>query len=267
MKETFDCTVLFKKLAAISGRLEKVSKTGKNKSQNYAFATVDDIFDAVRPELANEHIFLFQSMAGMEEKDILTANGKHQTRTSIHFVFTFVCGDTGATWDLDWYAVSNDSEDKGASKAAVYARKYLFRNIFNISTGDVSDDQDADAGTDTSDKHATGQQRQESGDDDTYTVTNVGGLTIRRTKKGEPMYLFPGHPDSGFDTAFAFSRDVLREAGYNVNDWVLGDDQIQLRIELDPPAIVTMSKRTSNAGKQTLYVTHIEQQTQDRPAG
>lgn len=125
--------VLYAKMARVMGRLKRLPKSGFNQHFKYAYATESDIADAVREAMSAENVALFVEIAERVK------NGKF---TELKLLFTFACGDTGATMTQVWYGEAEDGQDKGVNKAATNAEKYFLMKTFLVSTGNPKDDPD-----------------------------------------------------------------------------------------------------------------------------
>ncbi len=133
---------LYSKMAAIMGEITRVPKTGRNRQQNYDFATDSDIADLIRGKLAAHNIAFFAAMKDVEQTEIKSAKGSTGYHTIAHLEFTFVCGDTGDKMSCTWRGEADDWGDKGVSKAATLGEKYFLLKTFVMSTGDPQDDPD-----------------------------------------------------------------------------------------------------------------------------
>ncbi len=128
--------------ASIYGKVVKVMaalkngipKSGEHKHHKYKYSTPDDVLDAVRPAMANVGLALFVEHTSIEQKG---------QRTTVRFNFTLACADTGAIMVFPWYAIADDPQDKGISKANTFALKTFLLKTFLISSGDLSDDPDS----------------------------------------------------------------------------------------------------------------------------
>lgn len=125
---------LFKKLATVMGKIDRIPKNGHNAHFNYDFATADDVMDVLRPLLAEQGVALLISADEPRREG---------TKTLLPVTFTLVDADTGQREEMTWTGEADDRQDKGINKAATAALKYFFLKVFMISTGDPSDDADA----------------------------------------------------------------------------------------------------------------------------
>ena len=129
-----DKTGLFTKMVKVMASMERVPKRGHNDHFHYDFVTEGDVLDAVRKALVAEGIALFVSFNEMERRDNKIAVGK--------LTLTFCDAETGQTYEVQWIGEGQDTQDKGAAKAATSAVKYALLKTFLISTGDAADDPD-----------------------------------------------------------------------------------------------------------------------------
>lgn len=132
---------LFKHMAEVLAEVERVKKNGFNKFFNYRYATESDLVDVLRPALAKHHIAVFFTVLDIQTIDMKGAKNGDIAR--IHVRATFACGETGETYDVDWYGDGQDPSDKALNKAYTAAVKYLLLKTFLVSTGD---DPDAEGG-------------------------------------------------------------------------------------------------------------------------
>jgi len=121
-------------MVKVMASMERVPKRGHNSHFNYDFVTEGDVLDAVRKALVAEGIALFVSFNEMERRDNKIAVGK--------LTLTFCDAETGQTHEVQWIGEGQDTQDKGAAKAATSAVKYALLKTFLISTGDAADDPD-----------------------------------------------------------------------------------------------------------------------------
>jgi len=138
MEQTGTGAGLYAKMARVMASMSRIPKRGRNTHFNYDFVTDGDVLDAVRAALVAEGIAFFVSFneATHREKGITT--GK--------FTLTFADAETGQTHDVQWVGEGQDTQDKGAAKAATSAVKYALLKTFLISTGDAADDPDSGNG-------------------------------------------------------------------------------------------------------------------------
>ena len=146
---------LFAKMVRVMDSMKRIPKRGHNSHFNYDFVTDGDVLDAVRAAMVEQGIALFVSFSEAERRDGKITVGK--------FTLTFADSETGQTHDVQWIGEGQDTQDKGAAKAATSAVKYALLKTFMISTGDAADDPDS-GGITTSTAHPAGKRPQQPPD-------------------------------------------------------------------------------------------------------
>jgi hypothetical protein len=122
------------KLAKVLGEVSRIPKSGRNKFQNYDYATESDALDAIRPLLSKHNIAVFFDCLSVEELD--------NNRTRVQIQVEMVCGDSGESRSSICFGEARDADnkgktqDKGLYKAMTGAMKYWMFKTFMISTGD-----------------------------------------------------------------------------------------------------------------------------------
>ena len=168
---------LFTKMVRVMASMERVPKRGHNDHFHYDFVTEGDVLDAVRKALVAEGIALFVSFNEMERRDSKITVGK--------LTLTFCDSETGQTYEVQWIGEGQDTQDKGAAKAATSAVKYALLKTFLISTGDAADDPDTSTvGNGSTSKPAQRQAKpaphaQPSGEMPFLDVSEVGVFDTR----------------------------------------------------------------------------------------
>ena len=141
-------TGLYAKMVRVMAQMGRIPKRGHNTHFRYDFVTDGDVLDAVGAALVAEELALFVSFDSAERHDKGVTVGS--------FTLTFVDAETGQQHAVNWIGEGQDTQDKGAAKAATSAVKYALLKTFLISTGDAADDPDADL-------HANGHKPQATG--------------------------------------------------------------------------------------------------------
>lgn len=205
---------LFAKMARIMGELKRLPKTGYNQHFKYAFVTDGDVSDTIRELMAKENIAFFAETVAVEP-----VNGK---KSRAQYVFTFACGDTGATRSCSWFGEADDAQDKGLSKAATSAAKYFLLKTFMISTGDERDDPDAGEQASKSAAKSTQQKA---------PATNGNGAKAFPTKEAADSFVAHWNATDGLRTdelklilgvkLFSEYTGTLAQANAVVNERIL----------------------------------------------
>ncbi len=123
---------LFTKLATVMGAVARVPKNGHNTFHGYRYVTEADLVEAVREHLAAQNVCLFVSADSSKQIDA----PKGGPVTQVQMTITFACGDTGATFTVNWIGAGQDTGDKGVYKAFTGGLKYALLKCFLVSTGD-----------------------------------------------------------------------------------------------------------------------------------
>lgn len=124
------------KLAAISGAMTRVPKTGRH-PQGWHFATEADISDAIRPHLAKHGIAIIPNL---KEHTATPVGDQSRGGTRHTVVVEYTITDGTSERVVSWSGEADDWSDKGLNKAMTACRKYFLINLFMIATGDEEAD-------------------------------------------------------------------------------------------------------------------------------
>lgn len=132
------------KLAEVMGEVGKIAKAGWNKAQNYAFVSESDVSGAIRPLLAERHLWLWSDTVSREHRELFTASsGSVWWLASVNVAYQFIDGETGEISPLQHYPGDGaDTGDKALPKAQSMSLKYYLLKTFMLSTG--ADDAESD---------------------------------------------------------------------------------------------------------------------------
>jgi len=113
-------------IAAVTGAVGYVQKTGRNTHHRYTYASDEDLARAIGPELAAH------GLAIMPHRIDTTRDGDR-----VRLVMTWRIAHSSGQWmTIETVGEGCDKQDKAAYKAMTGARKYLLRLVFCIATGD-----------------------------------------------------------------------------------------------------------------------------------
>ena len=125
------------KLARIANAVGRIEKKGFNAFHKYQFVRETDLVDAMRPLLAEQGIWLQQTVSSHDKTGDLTI---------ITVDFTWIDGTSGQMLGpVTFMGYGADTGDKGAAKALTAALKSFLLKTFMLGTGD---DPEADENTD-----------------------------------------------------------------------------------------------------------------------
>ena len=145
--------MLYKKMAAVMNDLNRIPKNGRNKEQNYDYATSEDIKQAIRAAMAKNNLALLFELAEFTIEEVVSRSGTKGKKIVGKLDFTLACGDTGETVNRSIWAEAIDWQDKAFNKLYTTGEKYFLITTFLVSTGD---EDDADSGPVV---HETGNQQ------------------------------------------------------------------------------------------------------------
>lgn len=134
-------SVLFAKLAKITGEISRVPKRGRNEFHKYDYVTEADLLDAVRSKLAEAGIAYFFSVVEATVRP--TDNAKAGPITEVRVAVTFADSETGDSMTVFGVGAGQDAGDKGVYKAITGAQKYVLMKTFLVPTGDDPEQEDA----------------------------------------------------------------------------------------------------------------------------
>lgn len=130
---------LYAKMAEILGEVGAIEKLGRARIEKggqfqyeYEFVRQDDLFEAIRPKLAERGIAVFYS------DEIL---GRDGNLTTVRVRLTLVDAETGERETMTGDAEGTDYGDKAASKAKTTAVRYLLLKTFLVAS-DVEPEDD-----------------------------------------------------------------------------------------------------------------------------
>lgn len=109
------------------GAAQKVNKSGYNAHQKYKYVMESDLLEALRSELINQGVFIFQSVEDIQREGELT---------TVKVKYTFVDSESGESFEVWGAGQGADKQDKGVGKAQTNAQKYVYLKNFLIETGD-----------------------------------------------------------------------------------------------------------------------------------
>ncbi len=124
---------IYKKLHAVQLEVGRMSKTGRNTSQNYDYLTESDISETFKNLFEKHRIFFTYSSSIAETRPSPT--GK-QLVTDVIINYQFIDLDSDEKHEGFAAGQGSDSTDKGVYKAITGAVKYIFMKTFLIPTGD-----------------------------------------------------------------------------------------------------------------------------------
>ncbi len=136
--------------AAISGVASALAEQGirKEKKQgsqvNYAFRGIDDIYNALAPELVKNKLLILPRYTERTSVERTSKNGGALFYITVRGDFDFVSTEDGSIHTVTTYGEAMDSGDKATNKAMSIAYKYAAFQAFCIPTEETAIDADAE---------------------------------------------------------------------------------------------------------------------------
>lgn len=178
-------------IAKCSTEIGSVSKDGYNKAQGYAFVGDEHIMAKAQSALADNGLCIAPST--MEHASVPNLKG---TQAICTVCVTWLVSHISGEWfTIQTVGEGADPADKGAYKAMTGARKYAFRLLFNIPTGDDAEKDDGPAQRQQSAPAQQPQQAQQSANPEYTTRSNVynyvsGKVGTATTGEGTTFFKF-----------------------------------------------------------------------------
>lgn len=137
---------VYESIAAIAGELSKIgiAKLGTNKTQNYKFRGIDDVYGTLSPLLAKHKLCILPRVMDRVCIERESKNGGSLFYTTLKVEFDFVSAEDASKHTVCTVGEAMDSGDKSSNKSMSAAYKYACFQAFCIPT---EGDNDADAGT------------------------------------------------------------------------------------------------------------------------
>ena len=127
---------VYKAIAAVTDALSKegITKSRKNQAQGYQFRGIDDIYNALAPELAKNKLCLLPRVLERTCEERQTKSGSTLFYVNVKVAFDFVSAEDGSRHEIVTLGEAMDSGDKATNKAMSAAYKYAALMAFCIPT-------------------------------------------------------------------------------------------------------------------------------------
>jgi hypothetical protein len=140
---------IHQRIAAITGEVGGVKKTGKNAEQKYDFIEYDAVTAALRVLMEKHGITILQDTKedGRHDTQITSKYGAKGVHVLIDYIFTVTnVDDPSDNLKFNWQGEAIDYGDKATNKAATAAEKYFLLKFFKIGSKDDPDKDSPDLG-------------------------------------------------------------------------------------------------------------------------
>lgn len=121
---------------------EGIGKDRKNEAQGYKFRGIDDVYNALAPILARNHLVITPRCLTRSKEMVPTKSGGTMFYVNVDMEFTLASAIDGSTTLAQMFGEAMDSGDKATNKAMSAAYKYMAMQVFCIPT---EGDNDADS--------------------------------------------------------------------------------------------------------------------------
>lgn len=144
---------IHQRIAAITGAVGAVAKTGKNQEQKYEYITYEDVSASLRKLMETHGITVLQNTKpdGRHVTEVTSKYGAKGIHLVVDYLFTVTnVDDPSDKLEFNWQGEAIDYGDKATNKAATGAEKYFLMKLFKIGSKDDPDKESPDMGTKTS---------------------------------------------------------------------------------------------------------------------
>jgi len=123
-------------LNRILGDMNAIGKTQKNKTQNFAYRGIDQVYNAINPLMAKYGLITVPRVLERSQEYVATRNGGQMKNVLLKVAYDFV-GLQGDKVTAEVYGEAADNGDKATSKALAIAHKYAVFQLFCIPTEEI----------------------------------------------------------------------------------------------------------------------------------
>lgn len=130
---------LAKKLVLIRRHIKDPIKSGRNKFHNYDYSTKDDVFEVLRPALAEFGVAALPSQTAVRfiDTNTKTKSGVPIRKVVVEMTVTLIDEDSGETFVQHLVGESDTEDDKGIPQATTQALRFWAINTFQLLDGEV----------------------------------------------------------------------------------------------------------------------------------
>lgn len=124
---------------------EKPAKKGKTATYgapDYAFRSIDQVYNALSPALVKHKLIILPRMIDRKVTERISSNGKTLFYVVVTGEFDFIAIEDGSMVTIRTYGEAMDSGDKATNKAMSVAYKYAAFQAFCIPTEETIQDAD-----------------------------------------------------------------------------------------------------------------------------
>lgn len=130
--------LIYRMIPAIMGKLKAVGRDQKNRTQNFSYRGIDDLYNALSPIMAEFGVFTVPTVLEERSEERKSKSGSVMLHVVLKVRYRFFASD-GSFFDAVLIGEGMDSGDKASNKAESIAHKYALTQVFAVKTEDQSD--------------------------------------------------------------------------------------------------------------------------------
>lgn len=132
---------IYPALAGVMDNIEAIEKDKQNKTQDFKYRGIDDVYNALHPLLAQFNIVTApRAVSLLHRATMPTKSGGSMNYTMLSVAYDFVCTIDGSIHTVGpVFGEGMDSGDKSTAKAMAVCHKYAVLQLFCIPTNDMVD--------------------------------------------------------------------------------------------------------------------------------
>lgn len=146
-------------ISSVMSNIGAIEKEKTNSSQHFKYRGVDDVMNALQPELVANHIFVVPEVLEHKREERSTKGGGCLIYSILKMKYSFYAED-GSNISAVVIGEGMDSGDKSSNKAMSVAFKYACFQVFCIPTEEMKDP-DADAQNDVLSRQQEKEKKQQ----------------------------------------------------------------------------------------------------------
>lgn len=134
---------IFSAINAVMRDLGAVTKDKRNQQQGFNYRGVDDVMNALNPQMVKHNLFCVPEVIRQEREERKTVKGNNLIYSIVTMRYTLYAED-GSSIQAVVVGEGMDSGDKATNKAMAIAYKYAMFQIFSIPTEETAPEPDKD---------------------------------------------------------------------------------------------------------------------------
>lgn len=138
-----DTPKIFSAINAVMRDLGAVTKDKRNQQQGFNYRGVDDVMNALNPQMVKHNLFCVPEVIRQEREERKTVKGNNLIYSIVTMRYTLYAED-GSSIQAVVVGEGMDSGDKATNKAMAISYKYAMFQIFSIPTEETAPEPDKD---------------------------------------------------------------------------------------------------------------------------